>query len=848
LWGCVVLFTSSGRQTVVSYKGYSSTSVKPNGLAGALQNSDWYRSLLAERLRGVLQSRQFIGFMTLALLIALFLPDICIILSIDSNLGTDIILSMVVLVFTFEFVSLTFVDANYLQSFFWWMDIIGTTSMIFDISFFLGTDQTAPRTSDGSAGKKNLMFLRAARAARLGARAGRLSRLLRMLKGMACLGSKDGEKQATRGTAIVISHQLANSVATRAAGLTMLLVMVIPLFDVMAFPQNDYSLQTWVTRLSISYKRKSHEGFLHEVQRMVDFFKDENYGPYTACHGNVTGDGSFLCREHITDWQPRLPEPPRLGSALFVHTDSLLIGFNMDGPIRFEAGLAILNILFIVVAMLGSGLALSSVVMDLAVRPLERMLLTVRQIASTVFKFSKEVEEEEEDEQELYDEGTSEMELLEKVVAKLAVVAELQTQKNMDRTEDMGDEDIGILSMIQGKSMTKLDEVDHKSHFSISVQGAGRKMQRMPAKALEDIGVSQEVYQSLAFNILPLSKNQRLSITFFTIAHFHAAGDGYIRTQDEKATLKSFINAAEKEYQPNPFHNFAHATDCVHMVARLLRSVGSHAFLSELEQFSLLIAGISHDLGHPGVNNGFLAEVGHEIALQYNDRSPLENMHCAKLYAIVGEENTNVFAKLSRDEYKEVRKNCIETILHTDMMTHPSIVKDLQMTYQMNTEAFTPVDSQGSEPRSAELDVFAQSDCKVLIMNTVLHSADISNPCRTWETASGWGYKVIEEFFAQGDEERKLGIPVQFLNDRHKLNKPNSQIGFIEFMIAPFCFAQIRLWPGLAELGDELVSNLSNWENMWVQEVSPSDEERQKVRSRVEKVTGNLEDAKRRGA
>ena len=38
------------------------------------------------------------------------------------------------------------------------------------------------------------------------------------------------------------------------------------------------------------------------------------------------------------------------------------------------------------------------------------------------------------------------------------------------------------------------------------------------------------------------------------------------------------------------------------------------------------MAALGHDIGHPGVNNGFLSEVGHELAMQYNDRSPLENM------------------------------------------------------------------------------------------------------------------------------------------------------------------------------------------------------------------------------
>merc|ERR1711871_1709368 len=122
----------------------------------------------------------------------------------------------------------------------------------------------------------------------------------------------------------------------------------------------------------------------------------------------------------------------------------------------------------------------------------------------------------------------------------------------------MRDEDIGILSMMQGKNVAKSED---SRTPGMQIQQSRRKVMT-PTKALEDIGVSQEVYQSLAFNILPLNKNQRLSIAFFTIAHFHAPGDGFIRTQDEKASLKRFINAAEKEYQPNPFHNLAHATDC----------------------------------------------------------------------------------------------------------------------------------------------------------------------------------------------------------------------------------------------------------------------------------------------
>merc|ERR1740123_1160213 len=93
----------------------------------------------------------------------------------------------------------------------------------------------------------------------------------------------------------------------------------------------------------------------------------------------------------------------------------------------------------------------------------------------------------------------------------------------------------------------------------------------------------------------------------------------------------------------------------------------------------------------------------------------------------------------------------------------------------------------------------------------------------------------LEEFFAQGDQEKLFGVPVQFLNDREKLNRPYSQIGFLEFMIAPFFAAQILLFPKLAEYGDHLAGNLGSWE-----------EEKAKVKARVEKVKLSLDEAKRR--
>jgi cAMP-specific phosphodiesterase 4 len=399
----------------------------------------------------------------------------------------------------------------------------------------------------------------------------------------------------------------------------------------------------------------------------------------------------------------------------------------------------------------------------------------------------------------------------------------------------MQEEDIGILNMMKGTNIVEDKKKQDRRSMAVT-----RRNAFTPAVKLEDIGMSQDTLNSWNYNTLLLAKTQRINLAMFTLSRFHETGDGYVNTDAEVATLRRFIDAVEDKYEDQIFHNFAHAVDVLHSVARMMRLIESQNFLMELEQFALLVAAVSHDLAHPGVNNAFICETSHELALQYNDRSPLENMHCAKLYELIKNPEFNVFANLTRDQYKEVRTFCIETILHTDMMGHNAMVKELQLVYEVKSEIFAT--SEGvNNPAVSE--VFNQPETKILVMNNLLHSADVSNPCRTWEVTHPWAMKVLEEFFSQGDQEKNLGVPVGFLNDRDKLNRPNSQIGFLEFMIVPYFASQIRLWPTMSELGRNLGSNMQRWEEMWKNESHPSDEEALKVHNRVSKAQASLEEA-----
>lgn len=47
-----------------------------------------------------------------------------------------------------------------------------------------------------------------------------------------------------------------------------------------------------------------------------------------------------------------------------------------------------------------------------------------------------------------------------------------------------------------------------------------------------------------------------------------------------------------------------------------------------------------------------------------------------------------------------------------------------------------------------------------------MHSCDISQLTRKFETVKAWTYLLFEEFFEQGDLEKKAGGPASFLCDR----------------------------------------------------------------------------------
>mmetsp|Transcript_5911 Transcript_5911/g.8718 ORF Transcript_5911/g.8718 Transcript_5911/m.8718 type:complete len:751 (+) Transcript_5911:256-2508(+) len=110
-----------------------------------------------------------------------------------------------------------------------------------------------------------------------------------------------------------------------------------------------------------------------------------------------------------------------------------------------------------------------------------------------------------------------------------------------------------------------------------------------------------------------------------------------------------------------------------------------------------------------------------------------------------------------------------------------------------------------------------KTECRELsssILVFLLHSADISNPAKPQNLAVRWANKALTEFFAQGDKEKELAIPVSPLCDSETTKTADSQIGFLQFVVRPLYVLLGDIVPRVKEEVLPIVDkNLEYWQD-----------------------------------
>ncbi|XP_030199255.1 high affinity cGMP-specific 3',5'-cyclic phosphodiesterase 9A isoform X2 [Gadus morhua] len=245
-------------------------------------------------------------------------------------------------------------------------------------------------------------------------------------------------------------------------------------------------------------------------------------------------------------------------------------------------------------------------------------------------------------------------------------------------------------------------------------------------------------------------------------------------------TLKRWLLCIHDNYRNNPFHNFRHCFCVTQMMYSMICQCSLQEKFTQVDILILMTAAVCHDLDHPGYNNTYQVNARTDLAVRYNDISPLENHHCAIAFQIFSQPDCNIFASFDPEAFKQIRQSTITLILATDMARHGEILDSFKQ----------------------KVDVFDYSDEEhvTCLKMVLIKCCDISNEVRPMEVAEPWVDCLLEEYFMQSDREKTEGLPVAPFMDREKVTKPTAQIGFIKFVLIPMFETVMKLFPQIEDV------------------------------------------------
>jgi len=245
-----------------------------------------------------------------------------------------------------------------------------------------------------------------------------------------------------------------------------------------------------------------------------------------------------------------------------------------------------------------------------------------------------------------------------------------------------------------------------------------------------------------------------------------------------RVQLALFLEQLELAYVPeNPYHSHVHAADVCNAYWVILNKTELWAStgMDSTLQMSCMIAALGHDVGHFARNNRFLIATRDALAMTYNDISVLENFHASSLMRLLNEsygttpqDQTTLLSNLSCNSQQRARHLMITLILGTDPSRHLDDLSEFRV--RLSSANFDP-----------------QNDASDLqqTLGLIIRAADIGHSAKIWDLHKAWSYRLVREFHEQGDEERKLGMPISPLCDRHDFNMCTSQVGFLQFICLP---------------------------------------------------------------
>lgn len=237
-------------------------------------------------------------------------------------------------------------------------------------------------------------------------------------------------------------------------------------------------------------------------------------------------------------------------------------------------------------------------------------------------------------------------------------------------------------------------------------------------------------------------------LLFFVLLIFYRSGLHKLYDVNHHDLKKFFVEIREG-YKNVPYHNWVHAVDIYQFIFYFLESNKATIFNNE-EVLCLLIAAIAHDIGHNGFTNDFHIKTESYYYVQSGPRNPpLEYHHFKTLLRII-------LKYPFVEQLKEMKcLNMIkQMILSTDMSKHSQFMSLFKRLAN---------DTAGKLHMSHK-----NEELRLLLCQLLIKTADLSNTTREFKHAELMAKRLKDEWLAQGDVEKDMGLEVTPPFDREK--------------------------------------------------------------------------------
>ncbi|TRY90314.1 hypothetical protein DNTS_018617 [Danionella cerebrum] len=362
---------------------------------------------------------------------------------------------------------------------------------------------------------------------------------------------------------------------------------------------------------------------------------------------------------------------------------------------------------------------------------------------------------------------------------------------------------IGVVQMVNklgGSAFTKTDENNFKMFAvfcALALHCANMYHRIRHSECIYRVTMEKLSYHSICtseefhFDIAPF---EELWPAIFVYMIHNSCG----KNSFELEKLCRFTMSVRKNYRRVPYHNWKHAVTVAHcMYAILQKTTG---IFTELERKGLLIACLCHDLDHRGYSNSYLQKFDHPLAALYST-STMEQHHFSQTVSILQLEGHNIFSNLTSSEYEQVLEIIRKAIIATDLAL-----------YFGNRKQLAELLATGGLDLNNRFRISIRLDRVIGLMMT---ACDLCSVTKLWPVTRLTANDIYAEFWAEGDEMKKIGMqPIPMMDRDKKDEVPQGQVGFYNAVAIPCYTTLSELFPPSSPLLTACRENLAQWERI----------------------------------